>query len=169
MKPARYIFLNKSLGMSPGKIAAQAAHAETLAVADYFTRYHNRCDPSLPCHDLASNEWAEAQHTLWRKWFGGGHYVKYVMECADTNAVFSTERYLNERGFKTYLVIDEGRTEDTYMVPTAFAVELVDKDDQRVSSIFSTFRLYREKSISTVQLDQTWIDKVLGMIRGKTE
>lgn len=135
MKPARYIFLNKGLGMSPGKCAAQAAHAEMLAMNDLHNTKYN--------HPAA---WTARQEALWDKWFGDGHYVKYVMEAADSQAMLTTERYLIERGFETYLVIDEGRTEDTFMVPTAFAVELVDKDDQRISSIFSTFRLYKEKA-----------------------
>lgn len=131
MKPARYIFINRGLGMTPGKIAAQAAHSETLAMEGLYNS-----------GDLS---WAENQWKLFHKWFGDGHYTKYVMLAEDTEQMTTIERYLKERGFKTYLVIDEGHTEGTYMVPTAMSVELVDKDDQRISSIFSSFRTFKEK------------------------
>lgn len=119
--------------MSPGKVAAQAAHAETLAMHELLK-------------GSADADWNQAQHEFYTKWYGDGHYTKYVMLAEDTAQLYSIERYLNEvpRMLKTYLVIDEGHTEGTYMVPTAMSVELVDKDDQRISSIFSTFRLYKE-------------------------
>lgn len=141
MKPARYIFVNRGLGMSPGKIAAQAAHSETLTIQDLW--HHNTLlDVEMIDHDTA--EWVIDQMNLWTIWFGDGHYAKYVMKADDSEQLYTIERYLKERGFKTYLVIDEGHTEGTYMVPTAMSVELVDKDDQRIDSIFSTFRMYKE-------------------------
>ena len=135
MKPARYIFLNHGLDMSPGKCAAQAAHAEMLAMAAHFGY-----NPG------SETEWENLQSRqtpLMQKWIGDGHYVKYVMKADDATQMYTVERYLNERGFETYLVIDEGHTEGTVFVPTALAVELVDKDDERVASIFNEFKLYR--------------------------
>lgn len=134
MKPARYIFLNRGLEMTPGKCAAQAAHAETLAMHDLLAKSHE--------NDIA---WGENQRVLFNKWFGDGHYAKYVMKCNDATQMFTTERYLQDRGFKTYIVVDEGHTEDTWMVPTAMSVELVDKDDERTTEVFSNFRMYKEK------------------------
>lgn len=135
MKPARYLFVNRGLGMSPGKIAAQAAHAETLAAHDYHLGPASENDKA----------WIDNQRALYHKWFSDGHYAKYVMKADDSTQMFTIERYLMDRGFVTYTVIDEGHTEDTYMVPTAMSVELVDKDDERTASIFSNFRMYREK------------------------
>jgi peptidyl-tRNA hydrolase len=140
MKPARYIFLNRDLRMSAGKCAAQAAHAETLALNDFFLLRHD--------HDLV---WVQQQEVLWDKWFGDGHYAKYVMKANDAVQMYNIERYLNDRFFETYMVIDEGHTEETYMVPTAMAVELVDKDDERTASIFSQFRMYKEKRPEPVE------------------
>lgn len=119
--------------MSPGKIAAQAAHAETLATVDYFERHTK---------DLT---WGNTQKVLFKKWYGDGHYAKYVMKADDSQMMFTIKHYLEERLFSCYLVVDEGHTENTYMVPTAMAVELVDKDDERIASVFSNFRMYREK------------------------
>lgn len=121
--------------MSPGKIAAQAAHAETLAMAAYFERH------------LKDLMWGDTQKILYDKWYGEGHYAKYVMKADDSQMMFTIKHYLEERLFSCYLVVDEGHTEDTYMVPTAMAVELVDKDDERIASIFSNFRMYREKPL----------------------
>lgn len=125
--------------MSPGKIAAQAAHAETLAMHDYFVTLNrvHELDPE----DL---QWARAQEQLYSVWFGYGHYTKYVMKSNDSTQMFTQERYIKDRGFKTYMVVDEGHTEETHMVPTAMAVELIDKDDERSAEAFSNFRLYKE-------------------------
>lgn len=152
MKPARYIFLNQGLEMSSGKCGAQCAHAEMLAMHDYWanTEYRPKIDP-------VDRIWLDAQYELYKIWKGGGHYVKYVMKAEDSVQMYTVERYLEDRGFKTYLVIDEGRTEGTYMVPTAMAVELVDKDDERVASIFGEFRMYRDKpSQSNEPLSWNW-------------
>lgn len=140
MKPARYIFLNQGLGMSAGKCAAQSAHAEMLAMHDYLENPRDHIHPRD--HDI---RWMADQNVLFHKWFDGGHYPKYVMKCNDSTQMHTTERYLKDRGFKTYMVIDEGHTEDTWLVPTAMSVELVDKDDERTASIFETFRMYKDK------------------------
>lgn len=147
MKPARYIFLNQGLGMSSGKCAAQAAHAETLAMQNYAW---NKA--------TVSGEWIERQRALWDKWFGDGHYAKYVMKAEDATQMFTIKHYLEARGFKCYLVIDEGHTEGTYFVPTAMAVELVDKDDERTASIFGEFRMYKDpkREIEVVYPDENW-------------
>lgn len=140
MKPARYIFLNQGLGMSSGKCAAQAAHAEMLVLHEMHVRHHriHELDPE----DMA---WQDYQEELFGIWYGDGHYAKYIMKASDSTQMYTIERYLKDRGLRTYMVIDEGHTEDTYMVPTAMAVELVDKDDERTTSIFDQFRMYREK------------------------
>ncbi len=143
MKPARYIFLNQELGMSTGKAAAQAAHAETLAMQDFMNDLSeiDKLDPAI-------QNWVNKQKDLFDVWFGYGHYAKYVMRAEDATQMYTIERYLDDRDFETYTVIDEGRTEGTYFVPTALAVELVDRDDERVQSIFGEFKLYKDLSKS---------------------
>ena len=112
-----YLFLNKGLGMSTGKAAAQVAHA---AVEAY------RLSP------------AKAQNA----WYLGNHYTKLVMVAEDEAQLDTYERYINDRGFRTSLIIDEGRTEITAHSKTALGVEIVDKADPHVQATFEGFKLY---------------------------
>lgn len=132
--------------MSAGKCAAQGAHAETLAMHDYFNCTHH-------VHELddASRRWVNDQCELYSNWFGYGHYAKYIMKADDSTQMHTINHYIRARGFRAYLVVDEGHTEDTWMVPTALAVELVDKDDERTVEVFSNFRMYREPRPKSVE------------------
>lgn len=134
MRPCQYIFLNKGLGMSPGKLAAQAGHA---AVEGY--RLSLGLTPHQPQEDREARENAVA-----RNWYKGGHYMKLVMELPDSLSMFSVRDYLEARGFKTALIVDEGHTEGTYFVPTALGVEIVDKEHSHVQETFSGFNLYQD-------------------------
>lgn len=135
MKPAMYLFINRGLGMSPGKIGAQAGHAAVEAAL-----------LSNPSTGRASKHvWDPEWDKLWDAWREGLHYAKYVMEARDTEHILLIDRYLNERGFRTHLVIDEGHTEVPAMSATALGVALVDKDDPHTSATFSSFKLYRDE------------------------
>lgn len=116
-----YIFINEGLDMSPGKIAAQAAHA---AVEAY------RLTP--------------ADSNVLRMWYCGGHYAKYIMSARDSAHLRDIERYLNDRGFKTALIIDEGHTEIDPIQPTALGVEVVDRDNVHVKASFGEFKLLKQ-------------------------
>lgn len=117
MKPAMYLFLNRGLGMSTGKSAAQVAHA---AVEAYLVS-----DPTLQV-----------------AWNDGGHYTKLVMVADDAEQLTTYREYIEERGFKTRLIIDEGRTEIKPFSKTALGVEIVDKADDHVLATFENFTLY---------------------------
>jgi peptidyl-tRNA hydrolase, PTH2 family len=114
-----YIFINKGLGMSTGKTAAQAGHAAVEAF--------RLSDPELI-----------------EQWYLGHHYAKYVMECRDRDHLLDTFRYLVERGFNAKLIIDEGHTEIPAITATAIGVEIVDKDDPHTAATFESFKLYRD-------------------------
>lgn len=126
-----YLFLNRGLGMSTGKSAAQAAHAAVEAF--------RISDPSL-IHE----------------WYLGGHYTKLVMAAVDAEHLGTIERYIEDRGFKTQLIIDEGRTEIVAHSATALGVEVVDKDDPHVAATFGAFKLYRD---DPVKVDITLTDR----------
>lgn len=112
-----YLFLNRGLGMSTGKAAAQAAHA---AVEAYI---------------ISNPDMRQAWHL-------GGHYTKIVLDCEDAEHMLTIQHYIEERGFKTAPIIDEGRTEIKPMSRTALGVEIVDKADEHVAATFSVFKLY---------------------------
>lgn len=116
--PVMYLFINKSLGMSPGKLAAQVAHAACLA--------QRGSKPEL----------VEA-------WYEYGFYTKLVLEARDAEHIRTIEKYLNDptRNIKTFMVIDEGRTEIKKHTITALGVEVIDKNE--LGPIFKEFSLFK--------------------------
>jgi peptidyl-tRNA hydrolase len=136
-----YIFVNKGLRMSPGKIAAQAGHA-ALEAGLLSNGY------GLPMTDERGR--------LWDAWREGLHYAKYVMEARDRDHLLDIERYLKDRGFNTALIIDEGHTEIDPIVPTALGVALVDKDDPHTAATFSSFKLYKEPRPESPKTRRRW-------------
>ena len=122
--PVMYLFLNTKLGMSPGKMAAQVAHAACLA-------------------QRGSDDKMVAD------WYKHGFYTKLVMEARDAEHIKNIERYLNERDIKTFIVIDEGRTEIEKHSVTALGVEVIDKNVR--GPIFQEFKLYTPKIVMTAE------------------
>lgn len=141
MDPVLYIFLNKGLGMSTGKSAAQAAHA---AVEAYKLTMG------------AVNSGNQTAQDVERAWYEGGHYKKIVLEARDRHQLRDIERYLNDRRFRTALIIDEGHTEIAAFSPTALGVELVDKDNSHVAATFGEFKLYRDEQPQEPQRSWLW-------------
>jgi peptidyl-tRNA hydrolase len=126
--------------MSPGKLAAQVAHASQLGLLTHVDPSKNRTNPY---DDAAVN-----------RWLRGGHYAKVVLETTDDLA--TVERYINDRGFKTALIIDEGRTEfGGGLTPTAIGTGVVDKDWPHCRETFGDFKLY-----GTLELKQQIDDKL---------
>lgn len=114
MKPAMYIFMNSTVGMSPGKLAAQAAHA------------------AVEAFQISDNAKIEA-------WYLGRHHTKLIMDGGSGTQLKVIREYLERRGFSCELIIDEGRTEIEPFTPTALGVEIVDKDDLHTSLTFADF------------------------------
>lgn len=114
-----YIFANRGLGMSPGKLAAQVGHA---AVEAFILS-----DPALI-----------------RAWRVAKHYPKLVMLAEDEQHISNIQDYLEERGFTTAMIIDEGRTEIRPFTKTALGVAIVDKDDPEVAATFGEFKVYKD-------------------------
>lgn len=119
MDPCMYLIMASpaTTPMTPGKLAAQAAHAAVEAW-----------------------QGSDQNKQIVNRWYCGGHYKKIVL-MADNLA--TADRYINDRGFKTALIIDEGHTEfDGVLTPTGIGVEIVDKDLLHVRETFSAFKLY---------------------------
>lgn len=123
--PCMYLFVNRALGMTPGKIAAQAGHA---AVEGY------RITPS--------------DSNLLRLWYRGGHYKKIVLLGKDQYHMQLINMYLKERGISCVPIIDEGHTEVEPLSFTAIGCEVLDKQHPHVAATFSTFELYKEVPVS---------------------
>lgn len=117
-RPVMYLIANKGLGMSPGKLSAQVAHAAVRA---------SRLSPN----DVV-DEWLAKGET------------KIVLEARDTQHLWIAQRYIERANIGTYLVIDEGRTEIPPMSATVLGCEVVDKVDENVQFAFETFKTYRE-------------------------
>lgn len=79
------IVVNKSLGMSQGKLAAQVAHASILSMLN--------ANESIVCG-----------------WFDNS-YPKIVLQVETSQDLLSLQEKANELKIATALVIDEGRTE----------------------------------------------------------
>jgi len=114
-----YIIANRGLKMSPGKLAAQVAHAavEAFRISD---------------------------QKLIDAWYQGGHHTKIVLGVDDELAIINADQYLRARGFKVAEIIDEGRTEIKAFSRTALGVEIVNKDNPHVEATFSSFKTYKE-------------------------
>jgi peptidyl-tRNA hydrolase len=122
-----YLFLNRGLGMSTGKACAQVAHAAVEAA--------RISDPNL-------------LHI----WNDGGHYTKIILLAEDEAQITNINEYIRERGFKTAVIIDEGRTEIKAFSKTALGVEIVDKSESHVAETFGSFSLY-------LDLPRPWNDR----------
>jgi peptidyl-tRNA hydrolase len=116
-----YLFINRGLGMTPGKIAAQGGHA---AVEGY------RITPP--------------DSNLLRLWYRGGHYKTIVLLGKNENHMRNIEQYLTARDIGCVTIIDEGHTEIEPLSITAIGCEVLDKNHPHVAATFSTFELYKE-------------------------
>jgi PTH2 family peptidyl-tRNA hydrolase len=118
MKPVMYIIANRGLKMSPGKLAAQVAHAAVEAF--------QVSDPEMI-----------------KAWYIGRHHTKIVLGAESDEAMHNAYAYLTDRGFDAVAIIDEGRTEIPEFSFTAIGVAIVDKDDPHTAATFESFRTYK--------------------------
>lgn len=122
-KPTVYIFMNKSLGMSSGKLAAQSAHAMALV-------------------DTSKN------------WKTSAHRTILIMQARDDGHIRNISDYMAERGFKSFMVVDEGVNEIEPHTITALATEVVDRELEHTADTFSTFELYKDSVRITLEVDR---------------
>ncbi len=129
---AMYIIANQGLEMSSGKLAAQVAHAAVRAFA--------RSDSNL---------------TL--DWFAQGE-MKVVLQARDELHMRNIIDYLTQHlpEVEPYVVIDEGRTEVPSLSMTAIGLPVLDKDDDRVRFVMSSFKLYKDKPQDSQRNSEWW-------------
>lgn len=132
----QYIVANKGLGMSAGKLAAQCAHA------------------SVKGFQISLNEdWPEGEPDPITEWDKTGH-TKIVLEANDTAHLQAFREFAKSRGFNSWLVIDEGRTEVAPHSPTALGFPILDKADRDVAHTFADLRTYRDSVRVVLELDR---------------
>lgn len=124
MNPVVYIFINKSLHMSAGKLGAQAAHAMAHA------------------HLTDTNWWKKPHRTI------------LIMEARDGEHMNSIQMYLLQREIPCNIVIDEGANEIDPHTPTALSTIVLNKDDAKIKKIMSTFKLYRDPIKVTMEVER---------------
>lgn len=128
----QYIVANRGLGMSAGKLAAQVAHAAVKGVVMTL-------ESDLPS---PYDEWDKSGHT------------KIVLQARDTEHLVAFREYAKSRGYNSWLVIDEGRTEVAPHSPTALGFPILDKADRDVAFTFSDLQTYRDSVRVTVEVDR---------------
>lgn len=126
-KPFVYVFANKGLHMTGGKLAAQVGHAVALSFAK---------------QDDKLNE----------KWVGSMHRTMIVLEAKSQEHMRSIASYLAERGFKMNIVVDEGVNEITPFTVTAMASDVLDRNDPKVADAFGSFKLYSDPIKVTLEV-----------------
>lgn len=111
----QYVFVPKSLKMSPGKMASQVAHATLLALdKDVFTQ-------------------------TYKSWKQQGMCV-IVLQCKDLQHLEYTREYMRNWKIHHHLYIDEGNTETQAMMPTALATGILTEEQQQ---LFQNFKMYK--------------------------
>lgn len=128
--PVRYVFLNKSLGMTVGKASAQAVHAATMALIELDDNVHQA------------------------KWVASPHRTVIVLEARDEAHMRNIKEYLSERDVPTVTIIDEGVNEIDPHTWTALATRIMNKDAEDTIKALSTFNLYRDNIKVTLELNR---------------
>jgi len=114
MEPVMYIFLNKGMKMSKGKVAVQAAHSACKAML------------------ISKPE-------ILMDWDTGSH-VKIMLEALSEKHIYATQEYLKTKNINSVVIADEGRTEVEAGSVTALGVEILDRE--ACKEIMSNFKLY---------------------------
>ena len=115
MKYVMYIFVNKSLGMSAGKMAVQVGHAVVYAL-------------DISTLDVV-HEWRNNMQ------------IKVVLEAKDETELKQIESELGNVGILTREVHDAGLTEIAPDSFTALAVQIVDKEKHKET--FREYKTYK--------------------------
>lgn len=129
MKPVIYVVVNKSLDMTPGKIAAQVGHAVAQCMAEFGKPY-----------------WT-AHHQRWL----------IVLEAENKEQIDNLHQYLYDRGVtRVERVIDEGVNEITPFSTTALGIGPYDKDGPE-AALLSSLKKYRHPKPARPTLWDWWV------------
>ena len=125
------IIARRDLNMSPGKLAAQVAHASMAAVFQLARIYEVSKEMSF---DLR-------EHTVLENWLINSSFTKIVLGVDSEEALFDLYDKLNLSGMKPVMITDNGKTEFGG-VPTNTCIGLPPYDAQEINKFTGTLRLY---------------------------
>lgn len=113
MNPILYVILNGELNMSPGKAAAQAAHAAMMLKNSHKSEFTGNYERSV-----------------------------IALAAKNTQQLLNLAEYLRRAGIGFEYYIDEGRNEVDAFSVTALAVAPIDGNDETKRRIFESFPLF---------------------------
>lgn len=151
--PTQFIFVNKSLNMNSGKAAAQCAHAvEELT----FT---------------ILEQGSEEKQKEFKKALSANPRATIILEVANEEEMYKLNSYLESQDIWTGIYVDE-MVGDKKFVPTALAVEYLDRSEAKaklLSSMFNKFTSIQEQLTDKYQKALTEIrdlalDSYLGRV-----
>lgn len=125
--PTQYIFINKSLKMNPGKVAAQISHAQEELFSYMMT--------------VNKDKLGEYQ-----KMIAQNPRTTIVLEVKDTDELYKVNSYLESCNIITAIYVDE-KGENYNLEPTVLITNYVDKTDERMKIIFDDFPLYKAEEL----------------------
>lgn len=129
MRPVIYIFLNHSLGMSSGKLAAQSAHAAAMSVVQSTQEMRS--------------EWEDShQRTIITLIAKGDSHLSRI------------STYLQQRNISVIPIIDEGVNEVEPQSWTALATQILDKNNDQIEQTFRSFKSYRDFVKVTLEVER---------------
>ena len=138
--PTQFVFLNKSLNMSSGKAAAQAAHAIEELVYTIFT-------------DASQEKIQE-----YKKNMSASPRSMIVLQVEDTEELYKLNSYLNSQDIWTGIYVDELANGQRF-VPTALAVEYLDRNEIKAKLLSGMYEKFTSKEeLKTERYEKALLD-----------
>lgn len=138
--PTQFVFLNKSLNMSSGKAAAQAAHAIEELVYTIFT-------------DASQEKIQE-----YKKNMSASPRSMIVLQVEDTEELYKLDSYLNSQDIWTGIYVDELANGQRF-VPTALAVEYLDRNEIKAKLLSGMYEKFTSKEeLKTERYEKALLD-----------
>jgi PTH2 family peptidyl-tRNA hydrolase len=130
----QYILVNKSLGMRPGKIAAQAAHASLAVFFNSMTYIETDSNDNI--YECRMND--EQHH--WKL----GAFAKVCLSVPDQETILNVLKIADEDGIIHSVIRDNGITQVVPNSLTTAAIGPIDvtaDKNARIVEALSTFKL----------------------------
>lgn len=148
VNPTMFFFVNKSLKMSSGKLAAQIAHAKEELTYEIF-KYANKEKQEEYLECLEQNP-----------------RTVIVLEAENTDELYKINSYLESSEIWTGIYVDE-KGSDYLLEPTVMCTEYLDKEDPKVKLIFKMFKLYNPERDLLDEIEEAYTSSIFSLRRYK--